>query len=136
MKTYLPDEQPTPLRELARDVLGSALFAGLLTGALHLLGRLADAASTRRNSDVDAPETANDVEAERDDYAAEEAARMLGVSVDAGEAEIRGALRAVLIREGLHPDHGGDTDRTAELLDARNLLIERARARKVTEASP
>jgi hypothetical protein len=62
-----------------------------------------------------------------DEY--EQAAIIIGVELDATEAEIRAALRQQLRETQLHPDHGGDADGAKSLVAAQNLLIERARRR-------
>jgi hypothetical protein len=56
------------------------------------------------------------------------AAQLLGVKVDATQTEIRAALRRHLGASGLHPDQGGDGEAARTFIDAKNLLIERARA--------
>jgi hypothetical protein len=56
------------------------------------------------------------------------AASLLGVGVDSTEDEIRAALRARLASSRLHPDHGGDGEEAKQLIAAKNLLIERAKA--------
>jgi DnaJ-domain-containing protein 1 len=64
-----------------------------------------------------------------DDDEIEEAARVLGVSVDATADEIRFALRAKMRASRLHPDHGGDEAQAKRLIAAKNLLIERTKVR-------
>jgi hypothetical protein len=64
------------------------------------------------------------------DPRAAEAARALGICVDASEDEIRAALRGALSSSRLHPDHGGDGEEAKTLIAAKNLLVERARARR------
>jgi hypothetical protein len=56
------------------------------------------------------------------------AAARLGVNANATEDEIRAALRARLASSRLHPDHGGDGEEAKQLIAAKNLLIERAKA--------
>lgn len=64
------------------------------------------------------------------DAATAEAATLLGVAVEANADEIRAALRSRLSASQLHPDHGGDGEEAKRLIAARNLLVERARARR------
>jgi hypothetical protein len=70
-----------------------------------------------------------DTEGTADDSEAAEAATLLGVSLDAGEDEVRAALRAHLASSRLHPDQGGDGEEAKRLIAAKNLLTERARRR-------
>lgn len=58
-----------------------------------------------------------------------EAAALLGVDVDAPEGEIRAALRRKLAMTHAHPDQGGDLAVARGFIAARDLLVERARAR-------
>ncbi len=62
------------------------------------------------------------------DPEATKAARILGVHADASADEIRAALRAKIVAGRIHPDAGGDADQARRLIDAKNFLIERARA--------
>jgi hypothetical protein len=129
-------------REVARSALGSAFLAGLLGGALHVLGRVIEAearAAVERMRDAggaadagaegaaadEAQHEGEDAGDDLDDAA--EAARLLGVGLDASESEIRAALRARLADSCIHPDHGGDGEEAKRLIAARNLLVERAR---------
>ena len=136
-------------REVARAALGSALFAGLLGGMAYvLMNARADGAhpATRRESEEEAPSVEEDAatdEGDADDVEPQPgfvdretakqvieevmAASLLGVDLDASDAEIRAALRARLTESRSHPDHGGDGDQAARLIAARDLLIERAR---------
>ncbi len=62
------------------------------------------------------------------DREAIEAANLLGVNVYASADEVRAAFRATVKRDlDLHPDRGGDPENARRLIDAKNLLIERAR---------
>jgi hypothetical protein len=75
---------------------------------------------------VVAPQIAADAgEAVANDDEALAAATLLEVNLDASADEIRRALRRKLSVERLHPDHGGNGDRAARLIAAKNLLIER-----------
>jgi hypothetical protein len=129
-------------REVARSALGSAFLAGILGGALHVLGRVIEAEARAavermRGADGAAVEDAEDETAEdaapdephanADLDEAAEAARLLGVGLDASESEIRAALRARLADSRIHPDQGGDGEEAKRLIAARNLLVERAR---------
>jgi hypothetical protein len=54
-----------------------------------------------------------------------QAAKLLGVSVDAPPDEIRAALRTKITERAIHPDQGGDGNEAARLIAAKNLLIDR-----------
>jgi hypothetical protein len=56
-----------------------------------------------------------------------EAATLLGVSLPASVEEIRRAFRQKLIAEQIHPDHGGDEERTRQVIAARDLLVDRCK---------
>jgi hypothetical protein len=136
-------------KPIAKSALGSAFLAGLVGGALHMLGKAIEA-DMRTQADREAPaalpvfdeselpseptEAAADDEseavAENLDEKAVEAAALLGVTVDASEDEIRSALRARFGSSRLHPDHGGDGEEAARVIAAKNLLIERVRAHR------
>jgi hypothetical protein len=103
--------------EVARRALGSAVLAGLVSGALDVLVRIVEREINEPSSPHVDPETSAAVE-------------LLGVSVDATEAEIRAALRAKLIATRAHPDHGGDAELTRRLIDARDLLLKHAQSRR------
>jgi hypothetical protein len=75
-----------------------------------------------------ADEQAEEVPAPVIDERATKAAALLGVDVDSTEDQIRAALRARLASSRLHPDHGGDGEEAKQLIAAKNLLIERAKA--------
>lgn len=141
---------------VAQTALGSALLAGLVGGAMHVIGRVIETerapgadsvdAEVGRMPDDQAGHTETDGEegteqCNRFDGAAEasavtegsdvvEAAQLLGVDLNASEDAIRAALRTHLSSSGLHPDHGGDGKQATRLTAARNLLIERARANR------
>lgn len=127
--------------EVAHVALRSAILAGIIGGALHVLGKAVEANAAEMNEadrmrDTDATEALDDEDRHDDDEAGDvvidddeaRAAALLGVSLDATEDEIRAALRAQLAFSRLHPDHGGDEDEAKELIAAKNLLVERARA--------
>jgi hypothetical protein len=135
-------------RQVARTAFGSAFVAGLIGGALHIVARVIEAearsaaekmraagAAAPRTEATDAP-FAEDADGDggaddNDEAAALEAALILGVRLDATEDQIRAALRARLRDSRIHPDQGGDGEEAKRLIAARNLLVERARARAV-----
>jgi hypothetical protein len=138
-------EQGTPERvaidwgEVARAALSSAFVAGLVGGALHVLGKVIEAEAAEDVRDAapevgpqeaeENPDSTDDVPIERFvDRDVLSAALLLGVGPDASADEIRAALRARLADSRLHPDQGGDGEEAKELIAAKNLLIERARA--------
>lgn len=110
-------------REVARAALGSAFVAGLVGGALHVLSSMI-AAESERACDESPEETES---ASPADDGAEQSAALLGIGLDADEAEIRAALRARLTASRAHPDHGGDGGDAAQLIAARDRLVDRAR---------
>ena len=59
------------------------------------------------------------------DDAAVAAGLLLEVNLDASADEVRRALRRKLSTARMHPDHGGNGARAAQLIAAKNLLIER-----------
>lgn len=137
MKSYEPSNAGrTDWKQLANDFLTSALFGTLMTSAFRALRAALDekAAQQKRQSAGRIDDDIGAELADDDEEEAREAATLLGVDVDSSEREVRAALRAHLTLSRLHPDHGGDHAKTARLLDARNLLIERARARVATPA--
>jgi hypothetical protein len=147
-------------RPIAKSALGSAFLAGLVGGALHVLGKAIEAemradAKAARNAGVagiapepteggqeasgstvppeaEAPSDEADASGEMEcvDAVSAEAASLLGVDASASEDEIRAALRSHLASSRLHPDHGGEGEEAKRLIAAKNLLIERARARR------
>ncbi len=142
-----PPPPEAPARIDWVDVVGTAFLAG----TLHVLGQLVKAEMTREREAAErAAEAARVVASARAEEAAreeaeaepiddaetavgdaddeaEDAARLLGVSIDASEDEIRAALRAHLASSRLHPDQGGDGEEAKRLIAAKNLLAERAR---------
>ena len=142
-KTADESSPPFDWRGVARTALGSAVLAGIIGGALHALGKMIEAEAEAaveelRGAAATPSEEHHPIDAEPEAPAvdfdpmvsAEElsAAMILGVSLDATEDEIRAALRARLADSRLHPDHGGDGDEAKQLIAAKNLLVERARA--------
>lgn len=133
--------------ELRRTALGPALVAGVVGGALYVIGKMveadirqrtavrdaapAPAAGDEQTSDAvgEAPADVGGSECDADDADddAVRAALLLGVQLDATQDQIRAALRAHLTFSRLHPDHGGDSEEAKCLIAAKNLLIERAR---------
>src|SRR4051794_1405934 len=105
--------------EVARSAIGSAFFAGLIGGALHVLGKAIEA-EVMRTTIEETPSSEQPAPVQDD---AARAAMLLGVSIDASADEIRAALRSQLAESRLHPDHGGDGEQAKELIAAKNLLI-------------
>jgi hypothetical protein len=116
-------EETIDFRRAAKAALRSAVMTGLVGGGLYILSRLAESHAARVADETQR----NAVEAEDGsvEQDAAQAARLLGVDLDANADEIRAALRAKLGASCLHPDHGGDGIGARELIDAKNLLIER-----------
>lgn len=139
---------------VAQTALGSALLAGLVGGAMHVIGRVieaegrpdaqsADAAvppvpdehstygddGEKRTDDPNSLDGAVETPAVEEWTDADDAAKLLGIDKNAGEDTIRAALRSHLSSSGLHPDQGGDGEQAKQLIAAKNLLIERARLR-------
>jgi hypothetical protein len=112
---------------VARTMVESPFWAGLLGGALHVVAKLIEEEQQGETTtpDDDAPEDDSDDDGDEE---ASDAATLLGVSLDATESQIRAALRARFATSRLHPDHGGDGDEAKRLIAAKNLLVERARA--------
>jgi hypothetical protein len=125
--------------EVAHVALRSAVLAGIIGGALHVLGKAIETNAAEVDGaghrDADAVDAQDDevLDDDADELGVDDdearAATLLGVSLDASEDQIRAALRAQLASSRLHPDHGGDEDEAKELIAAKNLLVERARAR-------
>lgn len=130
---------------LARTALGSPELAAMVGEAFRMIGATierdivrgaeAEAASSPvvppNPSDAtphEPPHSDNESVAPPIDERTENAAARLGIAPNATEDEIRAALRVRLSSSRLHPDHGGDGDEAKELIAAKNLLIERARA--------
>src|SRR4051812_4153218 len=107
--------------EVARSAIGSAFLAGLIGGALHVLGKAIEAEAIRVSAEAHPVEAVASKEDE-----ASRAASLLGVTLDASPDEIRAALRSKFAESRLHPDHGGDGEQAKELIAAKNLLVERA----------
>jgi len=120
--------------EIARKALGSAVFAAFVGGAMQVLSdviqaELKSASMPNRNAEIPHDEsTATEMTADRSGEIVE-AGELLGVDPQAGEAEIRAALRAHLAESRVHPDHGGDVEEAKRLIAAQNLLLEHARSR-------
>ena len=142
------DESPPSFdwRGVARTALGSAVLAGIIGGALHALGKMIEAEAEAavdelRDSAATPSEEQHPIDEEPEEQSVDfepmvsreelSAAMTLGVSLDASEDEIRAALRARLADSRLHPDQGGDGDEAKELIAAKNLLVERARAARL-----
>ena len=112
-----------------REALLAGLVAAVVVGSAVLL------AHAELPTDVD--ETA--ASDETDETTAEEptddeldAAKQLGISVDAPADEVRAALRQRIAASAIHPDHGGAHAAASRLIAAKNLLCDRARRRSST----
>ena len=120
--------------EIARKALRSAVFAAFVGGAMQVLSDVIRAelkSASKRNRDSEAPfdePTSTEAIADRSDELVE-AGELLGVDPQAGQSEIRAALRAHLAKSRAHPDHGGDVEEAKRLIAAQNLLLEHARSR-------
>lgn len=118
-----PQTRPEPVAraefswtQIARIALGPAIVGGLVSGAMAILDQLAATRAARWTSAaIDNESTSPSGQLERD-------AALLGVCVDASEAEIRTAFRQ-RISSGSHPDHGGDEDTARALIQARDRLL-------------
>jgi hypothetical protein len=105
----------------ARRVLGD-FGSGFMKVAVTLgAGYLATQIPTTptEQPDLDDEEASDGIVAARE---------LLGVADDATVDQIRAALRDKLRDSRLHPDQGGDGKAATELINARNLLIECAKA--------
>jgi hypothetical protein len=130
---------------LARTALGSPELAAMVGEAFRMIGASIEQDIARADAPPSPPATAIPVEEPTRDEPAEpdpapasivdervaNAATLLGVAPDATEDEIRAALRSRLSSSRLHPDHGGDGDEAKQLIAAKNLLIERAKAARI-----
>lgn len=125
-----PYEPRLNWKQLARDMISSALFGTLLTQTFRALIAAVD--EERERATIDADIAAEGSDDEDDEQIAARSATLLGISVDASEKEIRAALRTRLSASRLHPDHGGDADLTTRLIAARDVLIVRTRANKTS----
>ena len=120
--------------EIARKALGSAVLAAFVSGAMQVLSDVICAelqSASKRNGKTETPldePPPTEVITDRDDELAE-AGELLGVDPEAGQAEIRAALRARLATSRVHPDQGGDAEEAKRLIAAQNLLLEHARSR-------
>lgn len=103
-------------RQLAGAALGPALVAGLISGALAALDRIAESTL---------PPTAPPDDLIDASLAQRQAdAALLGVSVSATAAEIRAAFRAKMrTSPTIHPDRGGDGAQMRALIEARDRLL-------------
>lgn len=107
----------------------AALLSDLATALLAGVTEWAKAQQAQRSA-LDAAREAAPV-MDDSDTAALDAATLLGVPLDAAPDQIRAALRAKLATSRVHPDQGGDVEAAKRLISAKNLLIDRARAREV-----
>jgi len=130
-----PDEpEEIDWNEVARKALGSAVLAAFVGGAMQVLGdviraelKAAPRRPTRDSGPAAQPARPEPVFDHRDEY--DLAGELLGVDPEAGQAEIRAALRARLAESRAHPDQGGDPEEAKILIAAQNLLLEYARFR-------
>ena len=130
-------EEPDDIdwNEVARKALGSAVLAAFVGGAMQVLGDVIRAelkAAPKRTHGGGAAPVEEAVESEqpvacRDEF--EKAGEVLGVDPEAGQSEIRAALRARLAESRVHPDQGGDPEEAKRLIAAQNLLLDYARFR-------
>ncbi len=105
---------------VAGIVLKSKPLGKLVGDAVVLLGGAVMASRPTATEEDTAPKI---------DPAVRAAATLLDVEADATEAQIRAALRARLAASRLHPDHGGGGEEARQLIAARDLLLQHARAR-------
>jgi hypothetical protein len=120
------------MRRAVRSTLGSVLFAGLVTGGIYLIARIADEldGGLGEPDNEAAPPVADAEAAAMGEVVSgenHEAAVQLGVPLDATADQIRAALRSKLAGSRIHPDHGGDGDEAKRLIAAKNYLIDRLR---------
>ena len=94
------------------QVLLALALAGLAAAAWTLWPALNNRTQNRQGPAVDAEDA--------------KASAILGVAIDAGEAEIRRAFRAKMARA--HPDRGGGHAEAARLTAARDRLLRRLRS--------
>lgn len=97
-----------------REIMDDA-FEALVRASLRLIS---DAIQAKATDEAPPPVAVVDEEAAQ-------ATALLGVAPTASADQIRAALRTRLVESKLHPDHGGNADEAAELIAAKNLLIER-----------
>jgi hypothetical protein len=129
----MADEKQTPPKGVdwqatAQRAFDWAIFGAIVGAGIHVLATLVE----QEKSEVDPEPVATDpfvdaeLEAEEElDVERLEAAKVLGVSVDATADEIRAALRARMAETRAHPDQGGDGEEAKRLIAAKNLLIQR-----------
>ena len=115
-KEATPAAQDAPSASAAwREALLAGLAAAVVVGSAVLL---AHAELPREVDELD--------EATADEL---DAAKQLGVGVDASADEVRAALRERLAASRIHPDQGGAHAAASRLIAAKNLLCDRARRR-------
>lgn len=116
-KEATPSPEDTPPATAAwREALLAGLAAAVVVGSAVLL---AHAELPPDVEETDDETTANELDA----------AKQLGISVDASADEVRAALRERIAASRIHPDQGGTHAAAARLIAAKNLLCDRARRR-------
>jgi hypothetical protein len=123
-KETTPTPEDTPHATPAwRDALLAGLVAAVVVGSAVLL------AHGELPAEVDETDESTADEATGDEL---DAAKHLGISVDASADEVRAALRERIAASRIHPDQGGAHEAAARLIAAKNLLCDRARRRGST----
>ena len=138
---FIPDwaKEATPAPEDARSATAAwrdALLAGLV--AAVVVGSAVLFAHAELPTDVGETDDETDDEKSDDEATADEldAAKQLGIRVDASADEVRAALRERIAASRIHPDHGGAHAAAARLIAAKNLLCDRARRRGDSKTNP
>lgn len=129
----MADEKQTPPKGVdwqatAQRAFDWAIFGAIVGAGIHVLATLVEQGKTDVDPEAAPTEPIEDAELEAEDELDVErldAAKVLGVSVDASADEIRAALRARMAETRVHPDQGGDGDEAKRLIAAKNLLIQR-----------
>lgn len=138
---FIPDwaKEATPAAEDTRSATAAwrdALLAGLV--AAVVVGSAVYLAHAELPTDVGETDETTADEETGDEATADEldAAKQLGISVDASADEVRAALRERIAASRIHPDHGGAHADAARLIAAKNLLCDRARRRGHCTTNP
>lgn len=130
---FIPDwaKEATPAAEDSRsataawrDALLAGLVAAVVVGSAVLLAHAELPTDVGETDEETADEKSDEATADELD-----AAKQLGIRVDASADEVRAALRERIAASGIHPDHGGAHAAAARLIAAKNLLCDRARRR-------
>jgi hypothetical protein len=121
--------QRTEVKRQAEARAYAAWVKQIVEDAFAHTDRARTKANARKvNAATDAPRANQKRSASPIDDKMAEAAALLGVTVDASEDQIRAALRGHFASSRLHTDQGGDGERAKQLIAAKNLMVERARA--------